>query len=142
MMTSKKDKAAGATAPERHDPYRIRTMDQLLALFDGGAFIAETLDKHRQLQRELLDFRDEHGTKGCEGSMTIKITYALGKSGDVQMGASATFKGPKTPPSVAAAFIDDSGEITLYSPLLARMQQPVRDVHDFDPETGETRDPD
>jgi hypothetical protein len=74
--------------------------------------------------------------------MTISVSYALGKSGDVAMGARVEFKSPKKPPSSAAAFINDDGELTLYSPFMARMHRPLRDVEDIDPETGEVRDPD
>jgi hypothetical protein len=119
----------------------MRTFEQILALFDGGDFLEKLLDGHRQLQLDLLEFKDEHGAKGCEGSLTLKIDYALGKSGDVAMGATVTFKPPKKPPASAAAYIGEDGELTLYSPLLARMQRPVRDVTDFDSETGEVRDP-
>lgn len=125
-----------------HDPYKMRTIEQILSLFDGGDFLAEVLTGHRQLQIDLLDHKAEHGTKGCEGTMTIKVSYALGKQGDVAMGATCTFKAPKKPPSSAAAFINDEGELTLYSPLLARMQTPVRDAQDYDPETGEIFDAD
>jgi len=128
---------------EPHDPYRLRTLEQILSLFDGGDFLAKVLSGHRELQLDLLEHQAEHGSKGCNGSMTLQVNYALGKSGDVAMGATVTFKPPKKPPSSAAAFINDDGELTLYSPFMARMHQPVRDVndHDFDPETGEVRDP-
>ncbi len=70
--------------------------------------------------------------------MTLQVNYALGKSGDVAMGATVTFKAPKKPPSSAAAFIGDDGELTLFSPFMARMHKPVRDVSEpYDPETGE-----
>lgn len=132
--------AQAAPQADAHDPYKMRSLEQILSLFDGGDFLAELLDGHRQLQRDLLDHKAEHGTKDCKGSMTIKIDYVLGKSGDVAMGASVDFKSPKKPPSSAAAFINDDGELTLYSPFLSRMQQPVRDVPNYDPETGEIRD--
>lgn len=139
-------KTVTAAAPDQpRDPYKMRTLEQILALFDGGDFLPEVMDGHRQLQLDLLAHRDEHGTKGCSGSMTLEISYALGKSGDVAMGAAVKFKPPKKPASSAAAFINDDGELTLYSPFLARMHEPVRDVKaatDFDPETGEVRDPD
>lgn len=132
------DQAVKAT--KDHDPYRMRSIEQILSLFDGGDFLAELLDGHRQLQCDLLEHRNEHGTKDCKGSMTIKIDYELGKSGDVAMGAKVEFKAPKKPASSAAAYINDDGELTLYSPLLSRMQQPVRDASNYDPDTGEIRD--
>lgn len=138
-MPKKNLPPARASAP-RHDPYKMRTIEQIFALFDGGDFLAKLLVDHRQLQIDLLEHQAEHGTKGCQGSMVIKITYALGKSGDVAMGAVATFKAPEKPPSSAAAFINDDGELTLYSPFMSSMHQPVRDVSDHDPETGEVRD--
>lgn len=129
-----------APRPAAHDPYMMRSVEQILALFDGGDFLAKLMADHKQLQIDLLDHKAEHGTKGCQGSMTIQINYALGKSGDVAMGAVSTFKSPKKPPSSAAAFINEDGELTLYSPFMARMHQPIRDVTDHDPETGEVRD--
>lgn len=137
-MTQAKPPETGL--PEQHDPYKLRSLEQILALFDGGSFLTEVMDEHRKLQIELLEHAAEHGSKGCDGSMTLKIGYALGKSGDVSMSAKADFKGPKKPASSAAAFINDRGELTLYSPLMARMHQPVRDATPHDPETGEVRD--
>lgn len=138
-----KDKPPAAfTNTEAHDPFKMRTIEQILALFDGGDFLAEVLEGHKTLQLDLLEHKAEHGTKGCNGSMTLQISYALGKSGDVAMGANVSFKAPKKPASSAAAFINDDGELTLYSPFMAKMHQPVRDVSDHDPETGEVRDVD
>ncbi|KAB6714301.1 hypothetical protein [Roseobacter sp. TSBP12] len=137
---AKKTTPTEITTREPHDPYKMRTLEQILALFDGGDFLAKVMSGHKQLQIDLLDHKEEHGTKGCNGSMTLQVNYALGKSGDVAMGATVTFKAPKKPPSSAAAFINDNGELTLYNPFMARMHQPIRDVTDFDPETGEIRD--
>lgn len=138
-MTKKKPTKEVA-ASEPHDPYKMRSLEQILALFDGGDFLAEVMTGHRQLQLDLLEHKELHSTKGCQGSMTIQVNYALGKSGDVSMGATVAFKAPKKPASSAAAYINDDGELTLYSPFMARMHQPVRDVPDYDPETGEIRD--
>lgn len=126
--------------PEPHDPYKMRTLEQILALFDGGDFLAGVLEGNKTLQLDLLEHAAEHGTKGCNGSMTLQVNYALGKSGDVAMGATVKFKAPSKPASSAAAFINADGELTLYSPFMAKMHKPVRDVEDFDPETGEVRD--
>jgi hypothetical protein len=125
-----------------HDPYKMRTLEQILHLFDGGEFLEKTMEGHRQLQVDLLEHKAEHGTKGCNGKMTITISYALGKSGDVSMGARVDFKSPDKPPASAAAFINDDGELTLYSPFMARMHEPVRDATGafYDPQTGEVRD--
>ena len=125
---------------EPNDPYKMRTLEQILMLFDGGDFMAEILSGHQTLMQDLLDHNGEHGPKGCEGSMTIKLKYAVGNAGDVGMGASVTFTPPKKPPSSAAAYINDAGELTLYSPMMRQMQRPIRDTSDHDPETGEVRD--
>lgn len=128
--------------PDPQDPYKMRSLEQILTLFDGGHFLSETMESHKQLMQDLLDHNAEHGPKGCSGSMTIQISYAVGNAGDVGMSATSSFKNPKKPPSSASAYINDSGELTLYSPMMARMQQPPRDVTDYDPETGEVRDVD
>jgi len=139
-VMAKKTPSTEIAKPATHDPYKMRTLEQILTLFDDGDFLDKVMEGHKQLQLDLLEHKAENGTKGCSGSMTITVNYALGKSGDVAMGATVAFKAPKKPPSSAAAYINDNGELTLYSPFMSRMHQPVRDVTDYDPETGEVRD--
>ncbi|WP_370312515.1 hypothetical protein [Sagittula sp.] len=141
-MTKKQPPLSQIAAAADHDPYKMRNLEWLLTLFDGGDFLAEVMEGHEQLMRDLLDHQREHGSKGCSGEMSIKISYAVGNGGDVGMGARAEFKPPKKPPSSAAAFINDAGELTLYSPMMARMQPGARPVDAYDPETGEVRDAD
>jgi hypothetical protein len=140
-MTKRKEPTAAPVA-DTHDPYKMRTLEQILMLFDGGDFMGEVMTGHQKLMHELLEHNAEHGTKGCSGTMTLQLSYAVGNSGDVGMGATVTFKAPKKPPSSAGAYINDAGELTLYSPMMKRMHQPVRDVDDYnyDPTTGEIRD--
>lgn len=125
-----------------HDPYRMTSLEQILTLFDGGEFLAEVMQGHEDLMRDLLDHNAEHGPKGCKGAMQISVGYTVGNAGDVGMSATVTFTSPKKPPSSAAAYIDDAGHLTLYSPMMRRMQTPVRDITPHDPETGEVRDAD
>lgn len=124
-----------------HDPYKMRTLEQIVSLFDGGDFLQKLLKGHADLQRALLDHKDEHGGK-AKGTMTLTIGYDLGKQGDVAMSARVDFKTPQKPASNAAAFINDKGELTLYSPLMARMHSGPRNVKEtpHDPETGEVID--
>lgn len=141
-MTQEKPPTETAASSEvvDHDPYAIRSIEQLFALFDGGEFMKDILSGHKDLQVAMVDHKDEHGTKGCKGSMTITVNYALGKQGDLDMGATVNFTHPKAPPSSAAAFVDDKGNLTLYSPLMAKMRPGLRDVTPHDPLTGEVRD--
>ncbi|GLQ26107.1 hypothetical protein [Sulfitobacter pacificus] len=122
------------------DPYAIRTIEQLFALFDGGDFLAEVLKGNQQLQIDMMDHKELHGSKGCKGQMSIQINYALSKRGDVDMGATVNFTPPKAPPASASAYIDDNGQMTLYNPMMKQMQGGVRDATPHDPETGEVRD--
>lgn len=140
-MTKKKPPTEVAV-PDPHDTYKMRTIEQIIALFDGGDFLTQIMSGHQQLMQDLLDHNAEHGPKGCKGTMTIKLSYAVGNAGDVGMGATVAFVPPNKPPSSASAYINDAGELTLYSPMMARMHQPIRDVTGFDPETGEIRDVD
>lgn len=128
--------------PDPHDPYKMKTIQEILTLFDGGDFLAEVMTGHQQLMQDLRNHIEEHGPKGCTGSMTLQLGYAVGNAGDVGMSATVKFQPPKKPASSAAAFINDAGELTLYSPMMRRMAEPVRDVTDYDPETGEVRDVD
>jgi hypothetical protein len=139
---AKKNTPTEVAAFEPHDPYKMRTLEQILMLFDGGDFMTEIMSGHQKLMHDLLDHNAEHGAKGCAGTMTLQLNYAVGNSGDVGMGATVSFKPPKKPASSAGAYINDAGELTLYSPMMKRMQQPIQDATDYDPETGEVRDTD
>ncbi len=123
-----------------HDPFSIRSIEQLFTLFDGGHFLATFMADHRDLLVQMQDHNEEYGHKGAKGSFSLSVSYELGGSGDMAMKISADFKGPKKPASQAAAYVDDQGQLTLYSPLMKRMQGGVRDATPYDPETGEVRD--
>jgi hypothetical protein len=120
------------------DNLEIRSLDHLLALLDGGNFLAEVIDGTADLQKALLDHRAEHGGKP-KGEMVMKVKYELAKSGDVKINGEVEFKRPKAPAASGVAYVDDDGQLTLHSPFLARMKGGVRDT--FDPDTGEVRDP-
>lgn len=123
-----------------HDPYALRSLEQILRTFDGGDFYIDLMRKHADLLQQMVEHRDEYPGAKAKGTLSLQIAYDLGKQGDVAMAASATLTPPKKPASSAAAFVDDAGNLTLYSPMMARMHAPPRDVTDYDPETGEIRD--
>jgi hypothetical protein len=139
-MPKSKKPPAQIHPPEPHDPYKMRTLEQILTLFDGGDFLAEVMQGHKDLMQALLDHNEHHGHKGCTATMTLQVGYTVGNAGDVGMSATVAFKNPKKPPSSAAAYINDAGELTLYSPMMKRMAQPIQDVTDYDPDTGEIID--
>lgn len=139
MMTKKKQQNESTPAIE-HDPFAIRGVEQLLTLFDGGDFLAQFLTDHHDLLQQMQDHNEEFGHKGAKGSFTLNVTYELGGAGDLGMKAQADFKGPKKPASQAAAYVDNQGQMTLYSPMMRRMHSGIRDATPHDPETGEVRD--
>lgn len=121
-----------------HNNLDIRSLDQLISLLDGGDFLKEIMDKNAKLQRELLDYREQHGGKP-KGEMKLILKYELAKSGDVVITGDIDFKPPKPPPASGVAFVDDKGQLSPHSPLLSRMQAGPHDT--FDPDTGEIQDP-
>lgn len=138
-MTKRKDQTGIATV-EPHDPYAIRDLQQLFTLFDGGEFLADFMERHRKLLQAMQDYNDEFGHKGAKASFQISVSYELGGAGDLGMKATADFKEPKKPASAGAAYVDEQGRMTLYSPMMRKMHGGVRDVTPHDPETGEIRD--
>lgn len=123
--------------PKRRPPQPmpvLRTMDQILGIFNNGEFLPECIEKMAELQRKMAEFRAAHKGK-AKGTFTLQISFEQNKMGDVSMVAVCETKAPKAPPSSAVAYVTDDGLLTLYSPMLAQMQ--VRDT--FDPETGEIR---
>jgi hypothetical protein len=141
MMTQKKPPKTVPTA-DPEDPFKMRGIEQILTLFDGGSFLQSMMQQHAELLQEMAAHAETYGPKGCEGEMILRVKYASGNGGDVSMGARVEFKPPKKPASSAAAYINEAGELSLYSPMMARMQRPVRDATDYDPDTGEIRNPD
>ena len=137
---AKKKQPDDATQVQEHDPFAIRGFEQLLTLFDGGDFLAQFMIDHRDLLQQMQDHNEEFGHKGAKGSFSLNVSYEMGGAGDVGMRAQADFKGPKKPASQAAAYVDGQGQMTLYSPMMKRMHNGVRDVTPHDPETGEVRD--
>ena len=137
---AKKKQPDDATQVQEHDPFAIRGFEQLLTLFDGGDFLAQFMTDHRDLLQQMQDHNEEFGHKGAKGSFSLNVSYEMGGAGDVGMRAQADFKGPKKPASQAAAYVDGQGQMTLYSPMMKRMHNGVRDVTPHDPETGEVRD--
>ncbi|ETX26619.1 hypothetical protein [Roseivivax isoporae] len=111
------------------DEFDIRSVDQLFALLDQGDFLAEIMDGNRDLQRVLLDHRAAFGGKP-KGRMTITIDYELTKTGDVSIGGIVEFKRPKAPKASGVAYVNDQGDLSLYSPMMKRMK--VRDVTEGD----------
>lgn len=101
MMTNKKTPAT-INQIEPHDPYKMRTLEQIIMLFDGGDFMAEIMEGHKKLMQDMLEHHAQHGSKGCSGTMNLTLNYGVGKAQDVGMGATVTFKAPKKPPPAAA----------------------------------------
>lgn len=112
----------------------LRSMDQILGIFNNGEFLPEVIEKMAELQRKMAEHRATHSGK-AKGSFTLQIAFEQNKMGDVSMTAVCETKAPKTPPSSAVAYVTDEGLLTIYSPMMSMMQ--VRDT--FDPETGEIR---
>lgn len=126
---------------ELHDRYALRGIEQMFALYDGGDFLREFLEKHEEMLVHMANHREDHGGV-VKGSFTIKVGYELGKHGEIGMTAQSEFNNPKKPKSTAAAYVDDNGQLTMFSPLMARMQagpEPVRETP-HNPITGEVID--
>ncbi|WP_306155423.1 hypothetical protein [Roseovarius sp. MMSF_3281] len=116
------------------DPFKITSMDQLLAILDGGNFHTEVMDGMRDALAALVDHQAEFGGKP-KAEMTMKINFQRQKSGDLQILGECTFKKPKAPAASGAAFIGDDLNLTLESPMLAKMRSPVRDTTESDTKT-------
>lgn len=138
-MIKRRDIDEAQSVAER-DPYAIHGFEQMLTLFDGGDFIKEFKGDHRKLLQKMQDHIEDFGQKSAKGSFTLTVSYELNGAGDLGMSASAAFKEPTKPASKAGAYVDENGQMTLYSPMMKRMHSGVRDVTPHDPETGEVRD--
>lgn len=111
----------------------LRSLDQMLSLFDAGEFQHDLLQDFQDLLVGLKDHQLEFGGKP-KGNITLTVSFEMQRSGDVDMAATKTVAPPKKPPASAAAFVTPDGYLTLHSPLLSRMHGGVRDVADEETE--------
>lgn len=51
--------------PDPHDPFKMRTLEQILTLFDGGSFLAEVMKGHTGLMQDLLDHNADTGPRAA-----------------------------------------------------------------------------
>jgi len=130
---------ADDTAPTHYDPYRMHSLEQILTLFDGGAFLATFMNQHAELMLAMREHAETHN-KGASASLSLQIGYKMNTAGDVTMTATKAFTPPKEPASSSGAYIDKNGDLTLFNPMMRQMQRPLREVTPHDPETGEVRD--
>lgn len=127
---------------EPHDPYKLRTLEQITAVMDRGAFPDTIQERLVALLDDLANHRDVHPGIAAKGSLTLTLNFEVKTNGDTVLSGACNINRPKAPPATGAAFLGDSGELSLGSPMMRRMDQPVRDVTNYDPETGEIRDAD
>jgi esterase/lipase len=106
----------------KHD---LKTIDQILALPDGGDFLMEVHDKHEALITAMADFV-EVNNKSATGSFTIKLTYQLDRTGMFQIAAKCDAKEPQKQAATAVAWQGTAGRITPANPAQMRME--IRDV--------------
>lgn len=104
----------------------LRTIDQILALADGGDFLSDLLEQHQQLMLDMVNHRLEYGGKSS-GSVAINIKYELSKHGDLRMTATHDIKAPKPPAASGVAWMTDNGHLTPENPR--QMKLGVRDVN-------------
>lgn len=135
-----------------HDPYAIRTLEQFLRLLDNGDFLELLENTHRDLCKQIYEHYERHGEVGAKGMITIKIAYQMPRQADLQVAAQFDTKPPKPRAAMANMYADEQGRLTLYSPLMKRADEGLRDVSDtingtarditpdHDPDTGEVRD--
>jgi len=140
-MANKKSPAV-VNAPEPHDPYTLRTLDQLTRVLDGGDFTRSVQDNLDDLKAAFDAHRENHPGTAGKGSFTLKLEFEVKPNGDTIIAGTSEIKRPKEPPATGAAHLGDGGEFSLGTPMMRRMDRPVRDVPNYDPDTGEIRDTD
>ena len=114
------------------DDFELRTLQQQLALLDQGQFLQDLQDKQRDMQLALIEHQENYGGKP-KGVLTLTLQYQLMKSGDVEITGTFDVKAPKAPAASGTAYSDAQGNLTLFSPMMKRMNSGLRDV-------SETRD--
>ncbi|WP_422074154.1 hypothetical protein [Tranquillimonas rosea] len=105
--------------------YELSTLDQILALPDGGEFLQSLLAQHAELMASLQDHVNAHHKK-ASGSMTLKLSFGMDKHGTVEIKADADFKPPKEPAAKAIAWMGSDNRLTPQNPRQTTMD--LRDV--------------
>lgn len=104
---------------------QIRGLDQLLALPDNGQYLPQLLADNDALIEEITSFSQAYGAKAA-GKITIEISYATDRFGQIDIAVQHTVKAPKPPKSKATAWRGDAGGLTVANPNQRQMQ--IREV--------------
>lgn len=100
--------------------HELRTLEQVLSLFDGGLFIDQLMLDHAKLI-DAIALQVDSTQAAAGGSITIKLTYKQDRMGTLEMKAVKETVLPKDPPAKAIAWTTDDGMITPQNPNQMRM---------------------
>lgn len=103
----------------------LHTLDQILALPDGGEFLISILDQHAELIKAMTE-KVEQSQNAASGSIAIKVSYKIDRMGTLEMKAQCDTTLPKDPPAKAIAWTTEDGTITPANPN--QMHLPLRDA--------------
>ena len=118
-----------------NDLPKIRTLDQFLALADGGHFAPDFYDRLNDFWEALHTFTVLH-QNDAKGEITLKIPVQMARHGEITIAIKAEVKLPELPKQEgrARAFLNKDGTITQHP------QQEMGLFRDVKKDT-ETRDP-
>ncbi|SMO63914.1 hypothetical protein [Paracoccus laeviglucosivorans] len=102
-----------------HQP-KLRSLDHLLSLADGGEYLPDLMDRieanNVALRQHALDYGSD-----AKGKITITIDLKINRIGQLEMVVDDKIVEPKSPKRKAHAWMNGSGEITAHNPAQARM---------------------
>lgn len=99
----------------------LHTIDQILALADGGDFLSQLKGDHRNMILAMHQHQMQFGGN-AKASVSIKITYTLDHKLNMKMTAVADVKPPKEPIASAIAWTSADGYLTPENPQQMKME--------------------
>lgn len=99
----------------------LHSLDQILALADGGDFLSGLMDEHRELMLKMHNHQMEFGGE-AKGTVSIKISYALDRKLNMKMKVVSDVKAPKEPTASAIAWTSADGYLTPENPQQIKME--------------------
>ena len=114
----------------------LRTLEQIFAQFDNGAFLHELLEGMQKLILDMHQAQMDQGGK-VKGSVAVKVDLTLDRQLTLQMTADHKFTHPKKPKASATVWTTADGMLTPQNPK----QPSLFGIRDVTPGTAAVRTP-
>jgi len=121
---------------------RVRTIDQIVALANGGEYPDDMQHLIAEFFEKLLDYAQSHDVKHAPGTLTLAIKATVDRYGEVELDLKPSIKLPDPPcdDGKARLYIDATGTLVTHKqqdlPLMRDVSKPKQKMRDTGAKKG------